>query len=120
MPEGGCGVLFPEGAGLWVVTAVLLDSIFSLLAAGDSELPPTTCLLPVRGGSRVTDAVLTTLYCSIKKSQHAVLRSHIALRYHKQNKTFRSCEYVNINENITNIKIYFQSVNMCVSACVCV
>lgn len=64
MPEGGCGVLFPEGAGLWVVTAVLLDSIFSLLAAGDSELPPTTCLLPVRGGeggeggSRVMETVL--------------------------------------------------------------
>lgn len=63
MPEGGCGVLFPEGAGLWVVTAVLLDSIFSLLAAGDSELPPTTCLLPVRGGREQGDGDSFSMQC---------------------------------------------------------
>lgn len=40
LPDGGCGVLFPEGPGLW-----LLGSIFSLLAAGESV--PGFCLFPV-------------------------------------------------------------------------
>lgn len=47
-PDGGWGVLFPEGAGLW-----LLGSIFSLLAAGESVLGPWVCLLPVGQGDVV-------------------------------------------------------------------
>lgn len=48
-PDGGWGVLFPEGTGLWV-----LGSIFSLLAAGESVAGPWVCLLPVQEESEIS------------------------------------------------------------------